>query len=156
MASRTSIYCSDETETRLQELLAKAKTDPVGWSARTGKPAPTNLNQLISQMIELVYGWMSATSKHQIRESEPTWASVAGEISPLTNHLSADLLDAMQQRAWAHGHSLFEEISALLREALDREAATASLLTAIRQRRSRHDSVSGAPDSVTLLREDRA
>lgn len=53
MAKRTTIYCSDETEDKLDQLLVLAETQPAYWSSLTGKAAPRNLNQLITALVEL-------------------------------------------------------------------------------------------------------
>lgn len=53
MAKRTTIYCNDETESKLDELMRLAEARPAYWSSLTGKGAPRNLNQLITALVEL-------------------------------------------------------------------------------------------------------
>lgn len=65
----------------------------------------------------------------------------------------------LQQRAEAQHRSLSAEVVSLLDEALDAEdirAAQADVLERMRRhRRTFRPAEAGAPDSVTLLREDR-
>ncbi len=55
MAQRTTIYCNDETESRLKAMLSLAISTPAIWSQQIGKAAPTNLNQLVKALVDLGY-----------------------------------------------------------------------------------------------------
>lgn len=82
MAFRTTIYCNDKTATKLRELLDAAKSNPVRWSAHTGKSAPTNTNQLITRLIELGHDLIAETSSPPVlAESQPIWE--VGEAPPV-------------------------------------------------------------------------
>ncbi len=85
MAFRTTIYCGDDTETRLQVLLRTAKDDPAGWSSKTGKPAPTNTNQLFSLLIEIGYDLITGSQPATLLgEPEPIWETLSeiGSLAP--------------------------------------------------------------------------
>ncbi|HXU31929.1 MAG TPA: Arc family DNA-binding protein [Thermoanaerobaculia bacterium] len=76
-----------------------------------------------------------------------------------TLHLSIPeaLYEQIRQRAEAHGRSIGVEVVDLLTFALANERPSAGeVLEEIRRRRSFRPSAVGAPDSTTLLREDRA
>ena len=117
MASRTTVYCSDETETKLQELLARAKTDPVGWSVRTGKPAPANMNQLFALLVELGHDLIKASqAPEMLAEIDARWSihlhqdSDTFQAPPLEMELYIHLLDAKRadsirryRTCWRHG-----------------------------------------------------
>jgi plasmid stability protein len=67
------------------------------------------------------------------------------------------LYDQIRQRAEARSRSLSAEVVVLLTHALeDDRPSAAEVLDEIRRRRSFRPSAVGAPDSTTLLREDRA
>ena len=62
----------------------------------------------------------------------------------------------LQQQARAENRSLSAEVITLLTKALDEESDDqAAILARIRRRRSYAPVAMGAPDSMTLLREDR-
>lgn len=62
----------------------------------------------------------------------------------------------LQQQARAENRSLSAEVITLLNKALDEETDDqAAILARIRRRRSHAPLAIGAPDSMTLLREDR-
>lgn len=66
------------------------------------------------------------------------------------------LYKRLQQRAQAQNRSLSAEVVILLDRALDEtEAMQSDLLDRIRRRRFFNPAQAGAPDSATLLREDR-
>jgi plasmid stability protein len=67
-----------------------------------------------------------------------------------------DLYAELQRRAAAQRRSLSAEVIVLLDWALDQVARTPATLASIRSRRSYDPAAAGAPDSTTLLREDRA
>ena len=67
-----------------------------------------------------------------------------------------DLHARLQRRAEAQRRSLSAEVITLLEWALeDAERASGSPLASIRRRRSFNPTAAGAPDSTTLLRQDR-
>lgn len=67
------------------------------------------------------------------------------------------LYEQIRQRAEAHGRSISAEVVDLLTLAIQGERRTArEVLDEIQGRRSFRPSAVGAPDSTTLLREDRA
>lgn len=67
------------------------------------------------------------------------------------------LYEQIRQRAEARSRSLGAEVVVLLTHALgDERPSAATVLDEIRRRRSFRPSAVGAPDSTTLLREDRA
>lgn len=67
-----------------------------------------------------------------------------------------DLYFEIQQRAVAQGRSLSAEVVQLLTWAVaETTHAPAATLAAIRSRRAYRPRAGGAPDSTTLLREDR-
>jgi plasmid stability protein len=67
------------------------------------------------------------------------------------------LYEQIRQRAESRSRSLGAEVVVLLTHALEDERPSAGeLLDEIRRRRSFRPSAVGAPDSTTLLREDRA
>ena len=67
-----------------------------------------------------------------------------------------DLYARIKRRALAQRRSLSAEVITLLEWAIDEaEADTASRLLSIRNRRSFNPAAAGAPDSTTLLRQDR-
>jgi plasmid stability protein len=71
-------------------------------------------------------------------------------------NVPAELYERLQQRAQAQGRSLTAEVVSLLERALDETDATqAEVLAGIRRRRFFSPAQAGAPDSTTLLREDR-
>jgi plasmid stability protein len=67
-----------------------------------------------------------------------------------------ELYAELQRRADAQHRSLSAEVIVLLDWALDHVERTPSTLASIRSRRSYDPAAAGAPDSTTLLREDRA
>jgi len=68
-----------------------------------------------------------------------------------------ELYAELQRRAEAQRRSLSAEVITLLDWALDQvERASTTTLGAIRSRRFYNPTAAGAPDSTTLLREDRA
>jgi plasmid stability protein len=67
-----------------------------------------------------------------------------------------ELYAALQRRADAQRRSLSAEVIVLLDWALDQVERTPATLASIRSRRSYDPAAAGAPDSTTLLREDRA
>ena len=67
-----------------------------------------------------------------------------------------NLYDQIRERAEASSRSLSAEVLVLLREALEeRGPSVGQLLTEIHRRRWFSPAAVGAPDSTTLLREDR-
>ena len=67
-----------------------------------------------------------------------------------------DLYNRLKQRAKAQRRSLSAEVISLLEWALqESERSTLSTLSSIRARRSFNPAAAGAPDSTTLLRQDR-
>ena len=67
-----------------------------------------------------------------------------------------DLYNRLKQRAKAQRRSLSAEVISLLEWALqESERSTLSTLSSIRARRSFNPAAVGAPDSITLLRQDR-
>lgn len=67
------------------------------------------------------------------------------------------LYERIRERAQAQNRSLSAEVIILLDVALEASgAAQADLLDGIRRRRFFQPAAAGAPDSTTLLREDRA
>jgi len=67
------------------------------------------------------------------------------------------LYEQIRQRAESRSRSLGAEVVVLLTHALeDDRPSAAEVLDEIRRRRSFRPSAVGAPDSTTLLREDRA
>ncbi len=78
MTLRTTIYCTDMIESKLKALLAAAECDPVSWSAKTGKGAPKNTNQLISTLIEIGFDIIEdQLPKALLMEQRPVWETVA-------------------------------------------------------------------------------
>lgn len=75
--------------------------------------------------------------------------------------ISADLMDALRQRATEHGRSLDAEVRLILAQAVDPTAATDRDRTRADLMKARADAMrarlAGRPqsDSVVLLREDR-
>jgi plasmid stability protein len=67
-----------------------------------------------------------------------------------------ELYAELQRRADAQRRSLSAEVIVLLDWALDQVERTPATLASIRGRRSYDPAAAGAPDSTTLLREDRA
>jgi plasmid stability protein len=67
-----------------------------------------------------------------------------------------ELYAELQRRADAQRRSLSAEVIVLLDWALDQVERTPATLASIRSRRSYDPAAAGAPDSTTLLREDRA
>ncbi|HUT18631.1 MAG TPA: hypothetical protein VM366_05670 [Anaerolineae bacterium] len=68
-----------------------------------------------------------------------------------------ELYAELQRRAEAQRRSLSAEVITLLDWALDQvERASTTTLASIRSRRFYNPTAAGAPDSTTLLREDRA
>ena len=68
-----------------------------------------------------------------------------------------ELYAQLQRRASAQRRSLSAEVITLLDWALkEAERASATTLASIRRRRFYDPAAAGAPDSTTLLREDRA
>ncbi len=71
-------------------------------------------------------------------------------------NLPETLYERLRRRAEAQNRSLSAEVIVLLTHALDATAADqADVLARIRRRRSFNPAAAGAPDSTTLLREDR-
>jgi plasmid stability protein len=67
-----------------------------------------------------------------------------------------DLYDRIQRRARAQGRSITAEVVSLLERAIEEtENLQHEVLAGIRRRRFFSPSEVGAPDSTTLLREDR-
>ena len=67
-----------------------------------------------------------------------------------------ELYDRIRERAEAGSRSLSAEVVMLLTEAVEeREPGVGTLLADIRRRRRFRPAAAGAPDSTTLLREDR-
>lgn len=67
-----------------------------------------------------------------------------------------DLYSELQQRAVAQGRSLSAEVVQLLAWAVaEKDRSPAATLATIRSRRIYRPTAAGAPDSTTLLREDR-
>ncbi len=67
-----------------------------------------------------------------------------------------DLYERLQRRAQAQRRSLSAEVITLLtRAVVEAELSPEATLAAIRQRRSFRPAEVGAPDSTTLLRQDR-
>jgi len=67
-----------------------------------------------------------------------------------------DLYSELQQRAVAQGRSLSAEVVQLLAWAVaETDRSPAATLATIRSRRIYRPTAAGAPDSTTLLREDR-
>ena len=110
MAFRTTIYCGDDTETRLQVLLRTAKDDPANWSSKTGKPAPTNTNQLFSLLIEIGYDLVTSNQPAAVLgEPKPIWETLSeigasapseawsGEPKDLATNLDHYLYDAPRE-----------------------------------------------------------
>jgi plasmid stability protein len=72
-------------------------------------------------------------------------------------HVPDELYAKLQRRADAQRRSLSAEVISLLDWAIEEtERDPATTLAAIRARRFYAPAAAGAPDSVTLLREDRA
>jgi plasmid stability protein len=72
-------------------------------------------------------------------------------------NVPTSLYERLKQRAEAQRRSLSAEVVMLLEWALEQsEYDSAAALQAIRERRSAYVVPEDAPDSVTLLREDRA
>ena len=68
-----------------------------------------------------------------------------------------ELYERVRKHAQAQGRSISAEVVMLLDRALAQaEPPQADVLASIRRRRFFRPSEAGAPDSVTLLREDRA
>jgi plasmid stability protein len=66
------------------------------------------------------------------------------------------LYDRLKERAQTENRSLSAEVIVLLNQALsEAEQAQADVLASIRRRRFFHPAGANAPDSTTLLREDR-
>jgi antitoxin FitA len=66
------------------------------------------------------------------------------------------LCDELRARAKAEGRSLSSEVVVLLTRALqDKRPSAGEVLDEIRRRRTFRPAAAGAPDSTTLLREDR-
>lgn len=65
------------------------------------------------------------------------------------------LYQAIRERARRQRRSIGAEVILLLQEALRREQAQEHILAEIRRRRFFNPDAVGAPDSTTLLREDR-
>lgn len=65
------------------------------------------------------------------------------------------LYQAIRERARRQRRSIGAEVILLLQEALRREQAQEQILAEIRRRRFFNPDAVGAPDSTTLLREDR-
>jgi plasmid stability protein len=70
-------------------------------------------------------------------------------------NVPVSLYQAIQERARQQRRSMSAEVILLLQEALWNRQAQEELLADIRQRRSFRPADVGAPDSTTLLREDR-
>lgn len=70
-------------------------------------------------------------------------------------NVPASLYEAIQERARRQRRSISAEVILLLQEALGNRQTQEELLADIRQRRSFRPADVGAPDSTTLLREDR-
>lgn len=67
-----------------------------------------------------------------------------------------DLYEEIQRRAAAQRRSISSEVISLLRQAVSQsQASQAELLAEIRRRRLYRPADHGAPDTLTLLREDR-
>jgi antitoxin FitA len=67
-----------------------------------------------------------------------------------------DLYEQLRRRAQEENRSLSAEVVMLLDYALEeKEAGQAQMLDRIRRRRSFNPAKAGAPDSTTLLRQDR-
>ncbi len=78
---------------------------------------------------------------------------------PITIEVPQDVYEQIQQSAAAHRRTFTAEVVRLLRQGLQKEdeearAAHAAALASLQ--RHRWTPPPGAPDSVTLLREDRA
>ncbi|MBN1583331.1 MAG: hypothetical protein JXA89_21660 [Anaerolineae bacterium] len=72
-------------------------------------------------------------------------------------HVPDELYARLQRRADAQRRSLSAEVITLLDWAIEEiERGSATTLATIRTRRFYAPAAAGAPDSVTLLREDRA
>lgn len=94
MAMRTTIYCNDVIESKLNELLIKAKTDPANWSLKTGKAAPSNTNQLISVLIEIGYDLLiDQPAVSALAEERPVWETVADIGASLPEEAWDDIPD---------------------------------------------------------------
>lgn len=71
-------------------------------------------------------------------------------------NVPGSLYERLRQQAEAQNRSLSAEVIVLLERALDdRNRDQAAILADIRRRRFYNPAAYGAPDSVTLLREDR-
>lgn len=71
-------------------------------------------------------------------------------------NVPAELYAQLQQRALAQGRSLSAEVIQLLTWAVaERDRSPGATLAAIRSRRTYRPAAVGAPDSLSLLREDR-
>ncbi len=71
-------------------------------------------------------------------------------------NIPESLYERLRQRAEAQNRSISAEVIVLLERALDdRRQNQADVLADIRRRRFYNPASYGAPDSVTLLREDR-
>jgi plasmid stability protein len=67
-----------------------------------------------------------------------------------------ELYERIQRRARAQGRSITAEVISLLAQAIDEaDNAQGDVLASIRRRRFFKPGEAGAPDSTTLLREDR-
>lgn len=66
-----------------------------------------------------------------------------------------DLYEQIRSRAETSSRSLSAEVVVLLRGALEKNPSVGELLTEISRRRWFSPAAAGAPDSTTLLREDR-
>lgn len=115
MASRTTIYCSDDTENMLRTLLQTVKDDPAAWSSQTGKPAPTNTSQLFSLLIEIGYDLVIGSQPvTMLGEPKPIWKTGAesGAGPPLDlgaavdSHLYDTPIDAEHYRSLLKDESL--------------------------------------------------
>jgi hypothetical protein len=77
MSLRTTIYCNDETEEKLNHLMELAESNPARWSYITGQAAPTNFNQLITALVDLGYRQLRQNSQPEmVAESVPLWQAV--------------------------------------------------------------------------------
>ncbi len=72
-------------------------------------------------------------------------------------NVSEALYERLRQRARDENRSISAEVISLLEQALpDQERSQAEILDSINRRRSFRPADVGAPDSLSLLREDRA
>lgn len=77
MAKRTTIYCNDETEEKLSALLRLAEERPAYWSESTKRAAPTNLNQLVTALVDYGYSALvEETAEVKNRQEQSLWQAL--------------------------------------------------------------------------------